>query len=235
MALVGGGGAILGACSTSTPAQIGAASSSHAAKSSAAESHASKSGAASVANSSKATTAGSSVLSGEMQAGSGAVVPIVLQRDDTSGVTGTITGKPNWPRYSPSTITIPAAKQVTLVIVNYDDMTTPLPSALAGYENVQGGVETVGGQTVSSVSNKEIAHTFTVPDLGINVPLPAATDQKNGTATTVVPAVVTFTFTPAKSGSFTWHCYTPCGTGTAGTSGPMATPGWMEGTLRVAA
>lgn len=216
--LAGGSGAILGACSTSASGRTGAASPHNVAK-----------------TSSATGTGGWSVLSGEMQAGSGAVVPIVLQRDDTSGVMGTVTGKPDWPRYAPSMVTVPAAKQVTLVIDNFDDMTTPLPSALTNYENVQGGVETVNGQTVSSVSNTEIAHTFTVPELGINVPVPAATDQKSGTVTTVVPAVVTFTFTPAKSGTFTWHCYTPCGTGSAGTGGPMATPGWMEGTLRVAA
>ena len=168
VALVGGGGAILGACSTSTPAQIGSATSSHVAKSSVAKSSAAKS---SAAKRSGATASGGSVLSGEMQAGYGAVVPIVLQRDDTSGVTGTVTGKPEWPRYSPSVVVVPAAKQVTLVIDSFDDGTTPLPSSLANYDNVQGGVETVNGKTVSSVPNTEIAHTFTVPELGISVPV----------------------------------------------------------------
>lgn len=182
------------------------------------------------------TAAGSSeVLSGESQAGSGAVVPIVLQRDDVSNDPGTVTGKPGWPRYSPSVVVVPAGKQVTLIILNYDDAPTPLPTRTASYDNVQGGIETVNGKTVSSISNEEIAHTFTVPGLGINVPIPVATDGGSATAKTITPAVVTFTFTPAKSGSFTFRCYTPCGSGSEGTGGAMATPGWMQGTLRVTA
>lgn len=175
------------------------------------------------------------MLSGESQAGTGLVVPIVLQRDDVTGEAGTITGQPGWPRYSPSDLVVPAGKQVTLLIVNYDDAPTPLPAGMTTYDNVQGGVETVNGHTVSSISNKEIAHTFTVPELGINVPLPVATDQGSATAKTVVPAIVTFTFTPAKAGRFTFHCYTPCGSGSDGTGGAMATPGWMEGLLQVTA
>lgn len=180
------------------------------------------------------TASKTSNASGSGQSGSAEVVPIVLQRDDTSGPAGTITNKDGWPRYSPSDITVPAGKTVTLVIDNYDDMATPLPSALQGYDKVQGGTETVNGKAITTVSNKMIAHTFTVPSLGLNIPIPMATDVGSGSSETVVPAVVTFTFTPKNTGTFTWQCFTPCGSGSDGMSGPMSTAGWMRGSLTVA-
>lgn len=179
-------------------------------------------------------SATSATTSGQESSGAADVVAIVLQLDDTSGPAGTITGRPGWPRYSPSSITVPAGKQVTLVITNYDDAATPLTAALASYNQVQGGTETVNGATVTSVSNKVIAHTFTSPELGVNIPVPLASDAGSGSNKTVVPAVVTFTFTPSKTGTFTWQCFTPCGSGSDGTAGPMATLGFMKGTITVA-
>lgn len=163
--------------------------------------------------------------SGTVQAGAGAVVPIVLQKDATSGVPGTITGKDGWPRYAPSSITVPAGKKVTLVITNYDDVATPLTAGLP-YNRVMGGQETVDGKPVSYVGNKTIAHTLTVTGLGLNIAIPEA--PTGGSVT------VTFTFIAHKAGTYTWQCYSPCGSGKNGTSGPMMTNGFMQGTFKVA-
>lgn len=171
--------------------------------------------------------------SGEAQSGAAAVVPIVLQRDDNSGTAGTITGKPDWPRFAPSVVNLSAGKRVTLLIINYDDMNTPINSMMP-YDTVQGGQETVNGVSLTSVGNSKIAHTFTVPSLGVNVPIPMATDSGKGSGATVIPAIVTFTFTPSKSGTFTWQCFTPCGTDPNGMGGPMQTSGYMTGTVNVA-
>lgn len=162
--------------------------------------------------------------SGAAQTGAGAVIPIVLQKDATSGVPGTITGKDGWPRYSPSDITVPAGKKVTLVITNYDDVATPLTTGLP-YNRVMGGSETVDGARVSYVSNKTIAHTFTVTGLGLNIAIPKA--PTGGSVT------VTFTFTARKAGTYTWQCYSPCGSGNNGTAGPMMTNGFMQGIFKV--
>jgi hypothetical protein len=67
-----------------------------------------------------------SLGSGTAQMGAASIVPIVLQKDGTTGTTGTITGRDGWPRFAPSNLTVPAGKKVTLVITNYDDMNTPL-------------------------------------------------------------------------------------------------------------
>lgn len=164
--------------------------------------------------------------SGAMQAGAGLIVPIVLQKDATKGTPGTITGRPGWPRYSPSNITIPAGKRVTLMITNYDDVATPL-AAGEPYNKVAGGSETVDGKPTTFVSNKLIAHTFTITGLGVNAPIPMA-PVGTGQGTTV-----TFTFTARKKGTYTWQCFTPCGSGKSGTEGPMVTRGYMTGTVTV--
>lgn len=178
------------------------------------------------------STAGTAapIGSGAAQAGSGAVIPIVLQPGKptaTNGIPGTFTGKPGWPRFAASSITVPAGKKVTLVITNYDDGPTPLPAAERAYNKVSGGTETIDGKPVTFVSNKIIAHTFTIPQLGINVPIAAGPGHGVG-------ATVTFTFVaPKKKGIYLWQCYVPCGTGPQGTGGAMATNGWMRGTMTV--
>lgn len=131
-----------------------------------------------------------------------------------------------YPRYVPADITVHQGSPVTLTITSVDDGAAPLPSSLSMYETIQGGTETVNGSPVTSVPNSNISHTFTVPDLGINALIPAV---PKGSKT----ITVTFTFTPKKSGTFTWHCFAPCGSGSDGMGGAMATMGQMEGTITV--
>lgn len=171
-----------------------------------------------------ASTSPTTLGSGSAVAGAGAVIPIVLQKDAPSGIPGTITGKDGWPRYSPSSITVPAGRKVTLVITNYDDAATPLTGGLP-YNHVMGGRETVNGKPVRYVGNKTIAHTFTVAGLGLNVAVPKA--PAGGAVT------ITFTFIAHKAGTYTWQCYTPCGAGKNGTGGPMMTNGFMQGRFSV--
>ena len=166
----------------------------------------------------------SAIGSGASQAGAGAVIPIVLQLDASSGIPGTITGKDGWPRYSPSNLTVPAGKKVTLVITNYDDVATPLSAGLP-YNRVMGGTETVNGKPVTFVGNRTIAHTFTVTGLGLNIAIPKA--PTGGSVT------VTYTFIAHKGGTYTWQCYTPCGSGKSGMGGPMMRNGFMQGIFKV--
>ena len=140
--------------------------------------------------------------------------------------TGKMDGKPGWPKFVPSDITIQKGADVMLTITSYDDGTAPLPSTLATYETISGGNETVNGTAVASIDNSQIAHTFSVPGLGVNVLIPAVAKGQNS-------VVVTFEFTPQKTGTFVWHCVAPCGSGADGMSGAMATMGWMEGNVTV--
>ena len=149
-------------------------------------------------------------------------------------VTGKMLNKPGWPQYqlasggSTAAWTIAkAGDTVVLTITSYDDGTAALPAG-SPYAKVSGtvnGTETVDGQAVSSIPVDQVAHTFTIPSLGVNLVIPAAAQGK----TVTVQASIKFT----KAGTYSWNCMSPCGTGSSGFGGPMVTAGYMEGTLTV--
>jgi heme/copper-type cytochrome/quinol oxidase subunit 2 len=137
---------------------------------------------------------------------------------------------------SSANITLPAHQLIELVIINYDNgsatLTNPAAAAVSG---TQGGVMTYfnndvnssegsagiqisGGQTVSNLAADNISHTFTVPALNLNIPIPPS-------------SVVTAYFTLNQTGNFSWFCMTACGGGPTGLEGAMESPGWMMGSM----
>ena len=135
---------------------------------------------------------------------------------------------------SSANISLPANRLIELVIISYDTPTPPPPQ----YSNVTG---TVGGKMylingtsasmsspqswgaqVSSVPTDQIAHTFTIVSLGINIPVVGGDTE------------IAFLYL-TQTGTFTWQCYTPCGfmNVNGGWSGAMVTPGWMTGQVTV--
>ncbi len=135
----------------------------------------------------------------------------------------------DWPAYSPNRLVVPANSLVTVTIRDYDLGDTPLPHG-SPFTTVQGtvnGMAMVNGQPYTSLAPEKVAHTFTMPQLHINVPLPG--DAPKGASYDTV----TFTFHTGKAGSYTFQCLDPCGTGSNGFEGPMVTRGYMIGTLTV--
>ena len=140
----------------------------------------------------------------------------------------------------PSThLTFPINTLVKLTIVNYDDGNATLLESQ--YANVEGtvngtityvnndnvnstnggsGIVLNGGETVKSIPPDIIAHTFTIPSLNINIPVPLSS--------TVVAYIKITT-----AGNFQWMCETACGAGPSGTLAAMDTPGWMTGDVEV--
>ncbi len=151
-------------------------------------------------------------------------VDLIGKTDAASGQPGTFTAKDGWPAFAPSDINVPAGATVVLTIKEYDDAATALPAA-SPYNAVQGGTETVNGTAVTSVGNDQIAHTLTIPSLGINIPIAKA--PTDGVSTIV------FTFKAPAAGSYDWRCFTPCGGDPNGMGGAMETKGWMQGHLVV--
>jgi hypothetical protein len=151
-------------------------------------------------------------------------ITLVGKIDADKGPAGTFTSKAHWPATAPSDVTVAHGDTVVLTIKEYDDAPTALPAG-SPYGTVAGGTETVNGVAATTVSNAEIAHTFSIPALGLNAPLAKA---PTGGFSTMV-----FTFTAGKAGSYTWRCFTPCGGGANGMTGSMATKGWMQGNLIV--
>lgn len=183
---------------------------------------------------------------------SGGQVNVVLQTDAQN----TVTNHPDWVSYfiqNPQTkqwvhttyFAVPANTRVNMTIIQYDGC-TPLRNPIWGQvTGTIGGVETVNGAPVSvlnSWSGCNVGHTFTMPALGINVPLasPTTLSENNnlcGTSpcTSGPHEVVKFSFmTPAVGGTFRWQCIIPCGLGYLdGNGGPMGTPGYMSGQMEV--
>lgn len=86
------------------------------------------------------------------------------------------------------------------------------------------------GKAYTALDATHVSHTFTIAQLRLNVPLPG---DPVGDANHVT---VTFSFrTSAKAGIYTVQCYVPCGTGSSGFDGPMATLGYMRSTVTVVA
>jgi hypothetical protein len=138
---------------------------------------------------------------------------------------------------SSANISIPVNTTIKLVIISYDNgnasMIMPNADVVMGTTNGTeyvasnnyinssegaNGIDIIGGQSVSMVPPFDIAHTFTVPSLNLNLPIPES-------------SVVIAYFTVTKAGTFLWFCETGCGFGPNGTQGAMSTPGWMTGSL----
>ena len=122
-----------------------------------------------------------------------------------------------WPQYTPANFTLPTGA-VTITIVD-DDAPMNFPGCQCNVSGTTGGVEYVNGTPLHVVPSTNIAHTFDVPSLGINVVSPGMSE-------------VTFTAYFNETGTFTWMCEAPCGTVTP-TGPPMGVPGYMTGTISV--
>ncbi len=141
-------------------------------------------------------------------------------------------GTDDMPAYIPAFPSIPAHTRVRVEIVNFDDA-TPLTGALEQFAKVKG---TVGGtiqvepldfknpnapsasQTVAALDPQDVAHTFTVAQLGINIPVAAK-------------ARTIFEIETGAPGVYAWRCNDPCGQGNGGWGGAMAATGYMMGKL----
>jgi hypothetical protein len=159
---------------------------------------------------------------------------------------------PDWVTYCPTTsFHVPANSLITVRITNYDSGGPVKNLFFAQAQGTVGGTETVDGKRVYGLNsaNNQIAHTFTiqsVPDspaqLFVSVPVAAVSDNAPNALTFngsqyPRPRVTAFKFYSGRSGNYIWKCYDPCGEGLTGFQtgfgGPMATTGYMAGTLTV--
>lgn len=140
---------------------------------------------------------------------------------------------------SSANISLPANRLIQLTIFAYDTPTDGISAQAAEVQGTVGGVmsfyngtlatgidnETMAqmrslGENVTSVPADTVAHTFSVPELGVNVPVVGGSTE-----------IAFLVFNHA--GTYTWVCMTPCGFGADGGEGAMSTPGWMMGQITV--
>lgn len=178
----------------------------------------------------------------------------------TVGTSGTRYGHPQWVSYlvkAPNGVwvhttqwEVPAHTRIDVTEYEYDTG-GPLRNEVWGlvrgvignsYKLQLGGkgpFRTVG--LLDSYAGNGVAHTFTVPTLGINVPFYGVPSDAK-TICTAAPCsprrsvhnIIKFSFVTPAPGQFRWQCFIPCGVGYLdGNGGPMATLGYMAGFLKV--
>ncbi len=137
---------------------------------------------------------------------------------------------------------LPADTLINVTIYQYDSGGPLRNQEFGQVTGTVGNYETVNGKTIrafNSYSGAGVGHTFTVPALGINVPLIAnSASTLCGFAPCHVSSahqLIHFSFkTPARTGEYHWQCFIPCGLGYLyGNGGPMSTQGFMGGFLDV--
>ncbi|MCI4364592.1 MAG: hypothetical protein L3K10_00790 [Thermoplasmata archaeon] len=124
-----------------------------------------------------------------------------------------------WPQFSPANFSVPAGRVVFTILDRDAPMSwggCPCP-----VQGTVGGVELLNGSPIGRVPATNVAHTFNIFILGLQVLSPGQ-------------SVVQFTVDFVHPGVYAWSCIAPCGTGSNPyNSPPMNVPGFMTGTLTV--
>ncbi len=161
---------------------------------------------------------------------------------------------PNWVSYlieSPqgqwvhSTLfQVPENTRINVTIYNYDSGSPLRNQQIGMVQGTTGGTATLNGKPFSVINSNAgngVGHTFSIPTLGINVPLYGNNGNANlcGAApcTTSSPhQIIRFSFESPGPGNYPWQCFVPCAAGWLyGNGGPMQTVGWMDGFMQVVA
>lgn len=175
-----------------------------------------------------------------------ATLKLATYPDSLAGEHGASGGAhPGWVSYGPSTnLHVPAHSVVTVTIDQYDGGEKITNPWFAKVHGTVGGTMTVDGKTATGTDPDTVGHTFTIhaapgnqTPLFVSVPLPAVADDapvNDATGYPTSPHVVVFSFVTGGPGEYVWNCEFPCGDGYyAKFGGPMATQGYMSGTLTV--
>jgi len=139
---------------------------------------------------------------------------------------------------------VPQDTRINVTIYQYDSGSPLRNQQLGQVTGTYGNVAALNGRlfrVINSNAGNGVAHTFSIPQLGINVPLYGNNGNANlcGAApcTTSSPhKVIRFSFTTPGPGDYRWQCFVPCGAGWLfGNGGPMSTLGYMGGFMKVVA
>jgi hypothetical protein len=140
---------------------------------------------------------------------------------------------------------VPAHTRINVTIYQFDSG-SPLRNQEVGQVTGTVGDDAVlNGKSFnvfdSNVGNG-VGHTFSIPSLGINVPLVGNAGTANlcsaapcqASNSTYAHNEITFSFMSPGPGSYPWQCFVPCGLAYLfGNGGPMQTIGYMDGFLKV--
>jgi hypothetical protein len=135
---------------------------------------------------------------------------------------------------------VPAHTLVEVTVYQYDGDSGLRNAFLSGVSGTTGDIETINGTPQHGINPNDAAHTFTIPDLDVNVPLPGvnpnAKNQCGVAPCSLAEAhnTITFSFRTPGKGTYRWQCFVPCAAGFLfGNGGPMQTIGYMSGLIEV--
>jgi len=141
---------------------------------------------------------------------------------------------------------VPAHTRINVTIDQYDSG-SPLRNQQWGLvQGTTGGIASLNAKpfrVFDSYSGNGVGHTFSIPTLGISVPLIGVDGNAKAFCNSAAPCsvsathnVISFSFTTPGPGEYPWQCFVPCGLGFLfGNGGPMSTVNYMGGFLDVAA
>lgn len=139
---------------------------------------------------------------------------------------------------------VPAHSRINVTIYQYDSGSPLRNQQLGQVGGTYGNVAVLNHKlfrVINSNAGNGVAHTFSMPSIGINVPLYG--NNSNANLCAAAPCtqkspnnVIRFSFTSPGSGNYRWQCFVPCGLGFLyGNGGPMSTLGYMGGFMKVVA
>lgn len=154
---------------------------------------------------------------------------------------------PDWVAYlvrqdgrwvSSTVFQVPAHSVVHVTLLEYDTQTGLRNPFMSQVRGTVGGVEYVNGKAVRYMNPNLPAHTFAIPELGVNVPLEGIPQSTYPGTISGNPRgqhmTITFSFRTGNAQTDHWQCFVPCAAGFLfGQGGPMQTIGYMDGYLKV--
>jgi hypothetical protein len=139
---------------------------------------------------------------------------------------------------------VPAHTRINVTIYQYDSGSPLRNQQLGQVTGTIGEDATLNGKTFSVIDSNTgngVGHTFSIPTLGISVPLFGNDPNANLCAAAPCTSgsgprnVIKFSFMSPGPGTYPWQCFVPCGLGWLyGNGGPMQTVGYMGGFMKVA-
>jgi hypothetical protein len=139
-----------------------------------------------------------------------------------------------------TTYEVPANSLVHVTIYQFDGQSGLRNEFLGQARGIVGQSFLLNGKPTQVIDPATASHVFSIPQLGVSVPLEGvADDAKNPCANAPCPLstahyTISFTFRTHQKGLFRWQCFVPCAAGFIhGFGGPMQTVGYMDGYLKV--
>lgn len=122
------------------------------------------------------------------------------------------------PGVNDNNITVTAGTTVKFVVTSWDNainenFTAQVSTPFTAFNDTASGQVASAYSEGDNISAMPIGHTFSIPQLGVNIPIPPTT-------------AVVFSLTFSKPGVYEYTCDTPCGPG-------MGLMGYMEGYIIV--